>query len=387
MALVVCAVELMSFFSIAILKAKDARAFYQDHVEIARSVTPKELQAFQAKTYDAELGWKNRPNSDRHITTLAGLDTVANYDSNAARRVPVPFSADLIYVYGDSFTHCDEVNDDETWPYYLSMLTQSAVRNHGEGGYGTDQALMRFLKTAPQDGKPRISILAIYEDDINRIVNVYRPFFWPSSGMMFKPRYFLRDGKLKYFPNPLRPNHAAEDILGLVEQIRHLDYWNEVNEYKRVRVAFPFTFTVAKYARHLYRERTGIRHQTWLDLPTRNLMFAIVEEFRRASKKLNFVPLVLFIPEVSNLARGGPDYASFVKELRGRYASNRLIVEDISQHDFDRQKFNVVPYQGHASPYGNKIIASALFESMRRSPNARKVLLQNGSKNARASAF
>ena len=40
-----------------------------------------------------------------------------------------------ILCFGDSFTFCRQVNDNETWEYYLSELENTNVKNFGVGRF------------------------------------------------------------------------------------------------------------------------------------------------------------------------------------------------------------------------------------------------------------
>ena len=40
-----------------------------------------------------------------------------------------------ISVYGDSFSFCRLVNNDKTWPYYLSKIIDKKVSNFGVGNF------------------------------------------------------------------------------------------------------------------------------------------------------------------------------------------------------------------------------------------------------------
>ena len=51
--------------------------------------------------------------------------------------------------FGDLFTHGDEVKDEETWPFLLSTYTNCEIENFGVGGYGQDQAYLKYLKSKP----------------------------------------------------------------------------------------------------------------------------------------------------------------------------------------------------------------------------------------------
>jgi hypothetical protein len=55
-----------------------------------------------------------------------------------------------------------------------------------------------------------------------------------------------------------------------------------------------------------------------------------------------------------------------VEETRTRHPE--LEVVDVFEAEFERERFNIRPFDGHASPYGNQIIAQLLAERIRALP-------------------
>src|SRR6185295_1354810 len=93
--------------------------------------------------FDAELGWSNRRaycNSDGQICTGAlGTRGSRDYALRAAAGVL------RLLCFGDSFTWCDQVIDADAWPRLVEdRRADVEALNFGVGGYGTDQALLRF---------------------------------------------------------------------------------------------------------------------------------------------------------------------------------------------------------------------------------------------------
>lgn len=87
--------------------------------------------------YRPELGWDND-----YPTRFGERPRSREYDQP------------LMAAFGDSFTHCDEVKDAETWEERLAVLLQKNVYNFGVGGYGTDQAYLKFLSVFPKVRTP-----------------------------------------------------------------------------------------------------------------------------------------------------------------------------------------------------------------------------------------
>ena len=108
----------------------------------------------------------------------------------AARRARPGLRAVLMTAFGDSFTHCDGVANSFTWEYLLERLNPALeVLNFGVGGYGTDQALLRY-ELEGMAFHPHIAILGFLPENIHRVVSVFRPFYFPMTGIpMSKPRF------------------------------------------------------------------------------------------------------------------------------------------------------------------------------------------------------
>lgn len=126
-------------------------------------------------TYDADLGWVHT--GAVHVGDgVDGSATVYRYESDGARRV-VNSAGDAcrIHSYGNSFTHCDQVNDGETWQEYLAAHLREPVRNYGVGGYSVYQAYrrMRMIERRPGGGADYV-ILNIFDDDHFRNLDSWR---------------------------------------------------------------------------------------------------------------------------------------------------------------------------------------------------------------------
>ena len=133
---------------------------------------PERLSRNQGWTFDAELGWvlcdSVRPRS------VDGSQGFYSYRADGARKV-INFAdrPSRIHTYGNSFTHCDQVSDPETWQEYLAGHLQEPIRNYGIGGYGVYQAFRRMLKVEKEDPAEYV-ILNIYDDDHFRNLDSWR---------------------------------------------------------------------------------------------------------------------------------------------------------------------------------------------------------------------
>jgi hypothetical protein len=91
--------------------------------------------------YDAELGWL--PTNGQIKNGVDDSVTFYQYDKadRGRRVVNFPERKTRVMTFGDSFTHCDQVSDGETWQEYLAAHLQEPIRNFGVGGHSVYQAL------------------------------------------------------------------------------------------------------------------------------------------------------------------------------------------------------------------------------------------------------
>jgi hypothetical protein len=133
---------------------------------------PEKLSQNQGWTFDPVLGWvlcdavRSR--------SVDGSKGFYSYERDGARKViNFPDGPCRIHTYGNSFTHCDQVSDGETWQEYLAAHIQEPVRNYGVGGYGVYQAYRRMLKVEKKKPAEYI-ILNIWDDDHFRNLDAWR---------------------------------------------------------------------------------------------------------------------------------------------------------------------------------------------------------------------
>ncbi|MDX1501227.1 MAG: SGNH/GDSL hydrolase family protein [Thermoanaerobaculia bacterium] len=145
------------------------------------------------------LGWTASPGAQ-------GEYRICRYGlrSEADRRPELPAGRVRIATFGDSFTFGAEVNGLLTFQEVLMRLRPDLeVLNFGVPGYGPDQAYLRFLAERPL-WRPDVVVLGFMTENFNRVVNTFRPFYLPQTGLPFaKPRFLLAADGLELVPNPL----------------------------------------------------------------------------------------------------------------------------------------------------------------------------------------
>ncbi len=133
---------------------------------------PRDKRPGEVFQYNSELGWVHHEAVGS--TGVDGSKVFYNYESDGARKViNFPGQASRIRTYGNSFTHCSQANNNETWEEYLAAHIQEPVRNYGVGGYSVYQAYRRMLKVEKQISGGYI-ILNIWDDDHFRNLDAWR---------------------------------------------------------------------------------------------------------------------------------------------------------------------------------------------------------------------
>ncbi len=171
--------------------------------------------------YDEFLGWINKPNFQERNMYGPGVYLRTNAQSfrnseNFTKEVP-PGKIRVI-CSGDSFTQGQGVDDDHTWPAQLAALDwRLQVVNMAQGGYGVDQAYLRYER----DGlrlDHQVHIFAFIADDFKRMQSTR------YHGVYEKPVLLLQDGRIKVknvpVPESLFFERRWREILQLARGLR-----------------------------------------------------------------------------------------------------------------------------------------------------------------------
>ena len=341
----------------------------QDVQANLHQIDRKLIARFKMNAFDRDLGWDQRPNRRRTKRDLAGAIWKANFDEMGRRVIPFKGKVVKISSYGDSYTLGGEVNGDQTWQFFLSELTETKVLNYGVDGYGTDQAVLKLKRNFERGRKTEIVVLGIWSENINRIMNVYRQFYLESRspGLLFKPMLHKVDEKYEWLPNPLQTLEGPGDVVAAFEIAKKNDLWYRLRQ-RRPSIGFPYILAALSFARYgaFYMTRDL---NLWRMPEAIEKLEEIIRIGYRVSESYGARLLVLFIPTNNDLklySKGqSSTYRLFVEKIRKSYENTRLVVVDTIEERFDADKFSILPYRGHASPYGNKVIARAIHKALR----------------------
>ncbi len=143
---------------------------------LVRDLTALYVAPYRRHTsYDAELGWVDRPNV--HIPDLYGQGRSLTTNSAGFRNkrefsVRVPKGTCRVVCTGDSFTLGVGVDDDQTWCHLLTALDpRIEAVNMGQPGYGVDQSYL-FYKRAGARIDHNVHMFALIGADVDRMLSV-----------------------------------------------------------------------------------------------------------------------------------------------------------------------------------------------------------------------
>jgi hypothetical protein len=263
------------------------------------NVTLKEYEDYLNKR-DNVIGW---PSPWAAGSRLSGGEYLDKTGSRLIPALPDPdkFPA-CVSLYGDSFTWGAEVDDAQAWSNVLSKLLNCRVANFGFGGYGTDQAYLRFHNNL-QDGA-KIVILGYLTENIIRNIGQYRGL---ASGERFalKPRFILdHDRQLKLIPLPQLSYEQFADLLLYPEKYLKYEYFLPGGDAGIYKIKFPYTITLCKGLINNHHVWAKIKGEPVyadfyrLDHPSQALSLtnAIIKKFYYEAIARQKKPIILLIP-------------------------------------------------------------------------------------------
>jgi hypothetical protein len=168
-------------------------------------------------------------------------------------------------------------------------------------------------------------------------------------------------------PNPSR-DASLEDLRALAHRLASRDFW--IRESGKIEIDFPYTFQAA----HAIAFIADRKLRDWSDAPSyvedinlwdtaegSAVMHYLVDKFVTLATEAHSIPVVLLLPRGVTLRQSEARYERFADEIQRRHPD--LYVVDLMDQEFDRERFNIRPYGGHASPYGNEVIARVLEQT------------------------
>lgn len=338
----------------------------QKHTDIIKRFVEQKTDYI---VFSASLGWsiKEKGNSRLYQANSDGIRSDKEYALNPSPGIL------RVSTFGDSFTHCDDVNNKDTWQSIIENYDSNfEVLNFGVGGFGLDQAYLRYL----QDGsryKPHITLIGFMSENIFRNVNRFRPFYYPNTEMpLAKPRFLAVNNELSIVPNQFNKLHEYADLirnpqkvlgkLGVNDYFFERRYRSNIFDWSpTVRI---IEILIAKARDKLYTD--GIITNGYYNANSEAFIITkrIFDAFRSEILNNDQVPIIVIFPTRDDVIRYQRDktkrYApllSYFDSMNYEYIDLMDAVENSKIEDL---------FIGHYSPDGNRLIAKYLYEYLKK---------------------
>jgi hypothetical protein len=358
-------------------------------------LSKKGLEKFLEHGYDNELGWVRKPNTEhfekgklgqtKWTINSKGCRTNPNFDKNQSE----------ISCYGDSFTFCRQVDDNETWEHILSHYRGTNVTNFGVGNYGLDQVLLR-LKREFEKYPTKIVIVGIVPDTISRILSVWKHYYEYGNTFGFKPRYEIHNKKLKLIKNYIDEEEKFSHYQTYIKKIQEHDYFYK-EKFEKEILHFPYSLTIYKNPKRnlsiiywILRNKilkTQNEKNLWMPMETimkinlkwriklfqnlksTKLFKNIIEEMIEFSQEKNFRLVLIILPQKDDLLFIKKDfhfYKKFIEEIKDLAGLNFIDItnELIKENNLDEFYSDNNDYGGHYSKKGNEKIATIINQKL-----------------------
>lgn len=322
-------------------------------------------------THSPRLGWTIMPNgtTDDYQANSQGIRADKDYGSKPEKKI-------RIATFGDSFVHCDEVTNDQTWQEHLNNLDdQLETINFGVGGYGMDQAYLRYLEDG-QKFAPDIVLIGFMTENPTRNMSIFRPFYLPHSMLpLSKPRFTAKNGKVELIENPLDELSDYQRLLDEERQVRlelsHMDYFYYYR-YGDHPLDFFLTVRLFKILKGMYLKPqnkifNGYEYST--QSKVYQVSIGIVEKFAKSARDAGSIPIVVFLPNSGDFWRlkekGVKNYRPFMEHMDKvgipYFDFTQELLDDILNDDKPSTFYSP---RYHFSGKGNKYTAKYIYQHL-----------------------
>jgi hypothetical protein len=352
-------IEFVSFVAITLIKPEGV--FYDP------SIVTQNYDEYLKKR-DINLGWGPTPvGSARH-------DPVFPIDARPC-----------LSLFGDSFTESAEVADENAWGSILAAKLKCRVANFGVGGYGTDQAFLRFRALPPTGG---VVFLNHWSENILRNVNQYRNLLYPGQEFGLKPRFVDRNGGVELVPTP---EIATSDIQKFLQDpsifLDH-EYFLPGGLSGIQAIEFPYSLVMFKAVLtnyHIHAKLTKIpRHTDFYrpDHPSHGLdvTYGILKSFALEAATRGQIPIVTLIPACEDFKYFNTTRVFPYDRLAKMIAAQSIRYIDFGERIAKRTK-NFHPESlyhscdSHFNEAGYRQLAEIAFEYLMNDPEIERRLL------------
>lgn len=325
--------------------------------------------------FDPVLGWSIRPNAVAekegitYSSNSIGIRSLREYD------LTKPENVTRIAAFGPSFTFADEAPDHLTWAALMEQARPDLeVMNWGVGGYGTDQAFLRY-QTQGIAYKPDIVLIGYEDNNRYRNVNTFRPFYKSETDLpLVKPIYTIEQNELTLVNSPFDQFDPFYDTL--LNDPNHFldltcpqDYFCERQRYQSLPLDRAATF---RFFRTL-DDTLDLTPAPEIERPDPEaITLRLLETFAGEVLSQESTPILILFPQqdklLSDFEKGKSGHAhEFIPAIQAKGGHvidlYQAFVEAKQQQNLRYEDYFVHGAEGgHYTELGNTIAAQAILE-------------------------
>jgi hypothetical protein len=309
----------------------------------------------------------------------------AMLDVNGAQRNPYfprgPEEGSCVSLYGDSFTFGGDTSSlSKNWGNVLSAMMGCYVANYGVGGYGTDQAYLRFVKN--REDPSLVVIFGLHPGDTLRNLTRIRDLESCQKSYALKPRFVIDDDRrLKLVPIPILTEEEYLRILTLRGKPLTLEHETLYpgGPAGVVKLRFPYSVSVVRNMLIFYGFRSQLfgrpEYMEFLEkghpLHGLDITIGITQEFVKLATARRKVPIVLILPHAQDLAYYFKTNRMPYHNLVEAYRREKIPFYDFGQYlagiakTSGRRVEEYFGETGHYNDEGNALVAEFVYNHLK----------------------
>lgn len=276
------------------------------------------------------------------------------------------------YIFGDSFSHSDEVLDNETWGEILGKKMECPIYNYGVSGFGSDQALLKLKRilahSTNNPDKSKTIFFGVYQEMLRRNLSASWVFYCcPDKKNSLKPYFISEDGK------SLKLNEIPDSLI-LNNVIKHHEYDYYYPHYHN-KITFPFLISILKnlYSRLSTSNSKEIiypGHVVYSITEALQIQKLIMLEASKIANKIGYDIVFLFFPTPDQAFDNLNYYKFFHNEIVKLFNLNNnvkvidLYPELVKKSALTNRSLRAT--EGHYNAEGNQYIADIIFNEIQK---------------------
>jgi hypothetical protein len=328
--------------------------------------------------FDAELGWSIGRSAQMIDDGILFQSNDGGFRADREYAIEPPPGVHRVEAFGDSFVHCDEVNYADCWTKRLEQSWPGAeVLDFGIPGGAPDQGWLRYAR----DGRayqPCLVLIGFQVENINRVVNRYRPFYAPGSGIaLSKPRFVLDGDDLRLLPNPATTITALNDPNWVEQNLGPQDFWYYPGTIAPQMLDDLILTRLTRTALYQQHRRTLIGtvddqhpngHAYRSDDERFQVAGRLLIDFARDVATNGALPVVVFFGQKDEVIAGRhkapKEYQPLLDWLASEQVATIDVTDDLARAASRSGADTLFARGGHYSRQGNAVVAQALASKL-----------------------